>query len=106
MTASRKSTSPFLRALAARAGLKIAGDVFSELSEQDRENLAVYEAEWKRDGDAAFERWEERRFIDHFRIVAALNPRLMRRALEESLIDAGLTIAEIRTMLEKARTKH
>ena len=101
-----KKTARFLVALQKRVGIEMAGDFFSELSEQDRENLKAYEAEWERDGDVAFERWEKHRFLAHFRIVAALNPKLMREELEEGLIDAGLTRADMRALLEKAKTKH
>jgi hypothetical protein len=77
-------------------------DDFSELSAEDRAKLALLEKEWEREGDAAILRFFEKESVTSFRLMALLNPKAARRSLENALIDAGLTNADLRAMLEKA----
>ena len=103
----RLPSSAFLAALAKTAMVRIADRELSELTEADWKKLKDLEVEWKRTGDAAFEALWERDFLGYFRIVASLNPKAMREALEEEILDLGMTNREARDMLlKKARQKH
>jgi hypothetical protein len=81
-------------------------DEFSKLSPEDQAKLKALQAEWERDGQAAFDRVREADPVFFFRVMAAINPRAARKALEDAAIDAGLTDADIREMLAKALSKH
>jgi hypothetical protein len=77
-------------------------DDFPELSAEDQAKLALLKKEWEREGAAAIRRFFEKEPITSFRLMALLDPKAARRSLENALIDAGLTNADLRAMLEKA----
>jgi hypothetical protein len=55
-----------------------------------------------RDGKAALDRFAEREPTLYVRLVAILHPELVRRAVEDHLLDEGLTTADLRALYEKA----
>jgi hypothetical protein len=77
-------------------------DKFDTLSPEDQAKFALLEAEWERDGDIVFDRLGETDPAFYLRLVALTRPKAVHDALENALIDAGWTNAEIRAMLEKA----
>jgi len=77
-------------------------DEFSKLSAEDRAKLALLEREFERDGDIAIERFAENDPAFMLRILECFNPRAVRDAIENLVLDEGLTNADIRAMLEKA----
>jgi hypothetical protein len=100
-------SSAFLAALAKRVGVRIADRKLSELKEEDWGKLEALQAAWKADGDIAFKRMWESDFIGYARVVAALNPRAMREALEAEILERGMTNREfLASCLEKARQIH
>ncbi len=102
-----KPSSAFLRALAKIAMVRIADHELSELTETDWAKLKALEAAWKCDGGAAFDRLMDSDFYAYFRIVASLNPKAMRKALEEQLLNTGMTNREYLAMCrKKARQNH
>jgi hypothetical protein len=82
------------------------GDESSKLSDEDKAKLDALEIEWRRDGRAAFERFAEKDPVAYFRIIAAINPKAARAAIEDALIEGGLTNADIRALAEKATYKN
>jgi hypothetical protein len=89
-----------------RSKPRAGGDLFVKLSSADRAKLAAVQVEWKRDGATALSRFREADPATYLRIMDAINPRAVREALEEALVDAGLTNTDIRAMAAKARHKH
>jgi hypothetical protein len=81
-------------------------DELAELSPADQAKLAALEAEWERDGQAAFRRVAENDPIFYLRLLELFHPQDVRKAVEDAVIDAGLTNADIRQMLENAKQKH
>ena len=81
-------------------------DEFDQLSPEDRSKLEGLEVEYRRDGRVAFDRFAEKEPVAYFRILAALEPKQVRAALEDALIEAGLTNADVRALAEKAKYKH
>jgi hypothetical protein len=77
-------------------------DEFAKLSPEDRAKLALLEQEWERDGDAAIERFGEHDPGFMLRILECLDPKAVRDATENLLLDEGLTNADLRAMLDKA----
>ena len=77
-------------------------DEFSKLSAEDRAKLALLEQELERDGDIAIERFAENDPAFMLRILECFNPRAVRDATENHLIDEGLTNADFRALFEKA----
>jgi hypothetical protein len=106
----RKATraSPaLLAALAKYAEVRLADRNLSELTEADWVKVSALEVAWKRDGDVAFDRLRESDFLGFFRIVAALNPRAMREALENGILDLGMTNREfLEECWKNAKHKH
>jgi hypothetical protein len=80
----------------------MADDEFSKLSQEDQAKLALLEAEWERDGDIVFERWGEKDPVFMLRLIAQDQPKAVDDAVENAVIDAGWTNADIRATLEKA----
>jgi hypothetical protein len=100
-------SSAFQIALAKIAMVRIADREQSELTDADRAKLKALEAAWKRDGRVAFDRLRESDFLGYFRIVASLNPKAMREALEEEILNLGMTNREFLAMArKKAQQKH
>jgi hypothetical protein len=100
-------SSAFQNALAKIAMVRIVDREQSELTDADWVKLKALEAAWKRDGRVAFERLWESDFLGYFRIVASLNPTAMREALEEEILDMGMTNREFLTMCrKKLQQKH
>jgi hypothetical protein len=81
-------------------------DELSKLSPADQEKLAALQVEWGRDGDAALHRLAEKDPVFYLRLLELYHPKAVRRAVENALIDAGLTNSDIQKMLENAKTKH
>jgi hypothetical protein len=77
-------------------------DEFANLSAEDRAKLALLEQEFERDGYTAIERFRENDPIFCLRVMECLNPKAVRDAIENALIDEGLTNADLQAMLEKA----
>jgi hypothetical protein len=77
-------------------------DDFSKLSTEDQAKLALLEEEWERDGNAAIDRFFEKEPLTALRVMTILDPKAVSRALENVLIDKGLTNAEMRARCEKA----
>ena len=77
-------------------------DEFAKLSAEDRAKLALLEQEFERDGYSAIGRFAENDPIAMLKIAECLNPTAVREAIENAVIDEGLTHADIRAMLEKA----
>jgi hypothetical protein len=83
-----------LAALAKSAMIQIVDPDLSELAEADQAKLDILEAEWKRDGTAAFDHLRDNDFLAYFRIIAALTPKAIGAALEEGLLETGMTYHE------------
>jgi hypothetical protein len=81
-------------------------DEFAKLSPADQKKLEQFEADWERDGNITFERWGEKDPGFVLRLVELFRPEAVRRAVEDAVIDAGLTNADIRKMRENAKHKH
>jgi len=85
-------------------------DETSRLSLADRAILTELETAWQRGGAAglrtALARLAESDVVGLFRVLDALYPKEARKALEDAIIDAGLTDAGIRAMAERAKHKH
>jgi hypothetical protein len=60
------------------------------------------EAEYERDGKIALKRLGESDPLLYLRLVGLFKLEAVRRAIEDAVIDAGLTNADIQAMLEKA----
>ncbi len=87
--------------------VRITDPAQSELTEADWVKLRALEAAWKRDGAAAFDRMQESDLVGYFRIITSLNPRAAREAIEDGLLDMGMTNREFLSMARKnARQKH
>jgi hypothetical protein len=80
-------------------------DAWDRLSPKDQAKLRALQIEWDRDGLAALERFMEREPTTYLRIIALFNPKAVRDAIEDAVIDAGLTDTDILAMLEKSRWK-
>jgi hypothetical protein len=79
---------------------------FAKLSPADQKKLEQFEADWEREGHIAFDRWGQKDPGFVLRLVELFRPEAVRRAVEDEVIDAGLTNADISRMLEKAKYKH
>ena len=79
-----------------------ADDEFSKLPPGDQAKLALLEAEYERDGKIALKRLGESDPLLYLRLVGLFKLEAVRRAIEDAVIDAGLTNADIQAMLEKA----
>jgi hypothetical protein len=77
-------------------------DEFSRLSAEDRAKLALLEQEFERDGDIALERFAQNDPGFMLNLLECINPRAVRDAIENHLIDEGLTNAEFRALFENA----
>jgi hypothetical protein len=95
-------SSALLAALAKYAGVRIADPKLSELTEVDWGKFGTLQSAWMSEGDAAFDRLRDSDFLGFFRIVAALNPKAVREALEDEILDLGMTNREF---LEECRKK-
>jgi hypothetical protein len=78
-------------------------DKFDALSPEDQAKLALLEADWEREGDIVFERWGEKDPAFMLKLYAQDRPQAVYDAIENAVIDAGWTNADIRAMLEKAQ---
>ena len=83
-----------LAALAKSAKIQIVDPELSELAEGDQAKIDILEAEWKRDGTAAFDHLRDNDFLAYFRIIAALTPKAIGAALEQELLETGMTFHE------------
>ncbi len=77
-------------------------DKFDSLSPEDQAKLALLEADWEREGNVVFERWGEKDPVFMLRLFAQDRPKAVYDAVENAVIDAGWTRADIQAMLEKA----
>jgi hypothetical protein len=77
-------------------------DKFDTLSPEDQAKLALLRAELERDGDIVFDRLSETDPAFYLRLVALDRPKAVYDAIEDAVIDAGWTNAEVQAMLEKA----
>jgi hypothetical protein len=78
----------------------------AKLSPADQKKLEQFEADWERDGNIAFERWGQKDPGFVLRLVDLFRTEAVRQAVEGAVIDAGLTDADIRQMIENAKYKH
>jgi len=60
-----------------------------------RQSWHCSEQEFERDGGSAIKRLAEKDPLFYFRIMECLNPKAVRDAIEDAVIDAGLTNADI-----------
>lgn len=79
---------------------------FAKLSAADQKKLEKFEADWERDGRIAFEHWGQKDPGFVLRLVELFRPEAVRRAVEDAVLDAGLTDADIRRLVESAKCKH
>jgi hypothetical protein len=77
-------------------------DKFDSLSPEDQAKLALLEADWEREGNVVFERWGEKDPVFMLRLFAQDRPKAVYDAVENAVIDAGWTRADIQALLEKA----
>ena len=81
-------------------------DEFAKLSPADQKKLEKLEAELEREGDIALERAGQEDPVFVLRLIALFRPEAVRRAVENAVIDSGLTNADIRQIIENAKYKH
>ena len=85
-------------------------DEFDDLSASDRRHLYAMHDAWWRGGEvalaAALERFATRYPDAYVRIWKVLDPRAVRAAVEDALIDAGLTNAELHAMSANAMQRN
>ena len=75
-------------------------DTFDKLSPRDRANLKALREEWEHDGPLGLRHFGERHPIAYLRIMHTIAPDAVCAALEDALIEAGLTNAEFLDILE------
>jgi hypothetical protein len=81
-------------------------DIIEQLSPEDQKIFRALLADYERDGPAAFRKLAETNPITYVHILAAIDPKAVRDAVEDALIDAGLTNDDVRRMLAEAQNKH
>ena len=81
-------------------------DLIAKLSQSDKRTLLDLKLEYERDGFGAFERLRERDFIAYCRIIAAIVPEEFGKALNDTLLDAGLTYEDFQQMVREEKARH
>ena len=79
----------------------VGDDKLAAWSDEDKTKLDALEAEFERDGAAAFERVREKDPGFFVQLAALLVPDAVRKALEDMWINEGLTEADVRAMFER-----